>query len=220
MTGSAPYLLLKQCPRPGTYKVQRDFGTFPNYPVRGHPGPTKQGHHGLRAERRPRSQRPAQGKPRPGPSAPATLWGHVRLGACSVPRSRVAHCDDTRKSSPRPHWPQRGDLLGFGQNPGRMRNLRPVPSQTSAQAECEGGDQEEGGRWAPRPRCPPTLLSTPGTREAPADPQRQERSCPQPLRGTTIRSPSHPELGSCSLDGQGESCENRLPGLGATRSPR
>lgn len=49
--------------------------------------------------------------------------------------------------------------------------------------------------------------------------RRGPASDPHPLWGT-ICGPCHPEPGSCSLEGQAESCENRLPGLGATQSPR
>lgn len=49
--------------------------------------------------------------------------------------------------------------------------------------------------------------------------RRGPASDPHPLWGT-ICGPCHPEPGSCSLEGQAESCENRPPGLGATQSPR
>lgn len=168
MTGSGPYLLFEQCPRPGTYKVQQDFGTFPNKPVRGHPGPSERGHHGLRAERGPGASVQPGATPGRAPLLPRLSGLRHASGHAAYPTAGWLPVTTRGKSSPRPRWPQRGDLLSVGQNPGRVRNLRPVPSQTPAQAEREWGDQE-GGRWMlrlwcrslPRHPCPPT----PGTRE-------------------------------------------------------
>lgn len=64
------------------------------------------------------------------------------------------------KPSPRPHWPQRGDLLGVGQNPRRVRDQHPEPGSCSLEGQAESSENRPAGLAATPSPCSLTASSS------------------------------------------------------------